>query len=500
MWRSSNTVTFNRFFLFLLLAILPVLSFHSCQPETSRSTIVIFHVNDVHGAIDNFAKIGWLLEEERKQNPNVFFMSAGDNFTGNCYVDNSEPTKGAPILTLFNRLGLNAQVLGNHDFDYGQKALRRYIEGATFPVICANIIVAGAMLPQPGPYITLATDDGVRIAVMGAVQTGRYSGKPSTHPANVGGILFSDGIESMLAYKSLRNNYDVLIGLTHLGFSTDEKLAGQMGELDVIIGGHSHTKVETQVKENGVLIAQAGDYGRYVGRIDLVVEDGVVVEKRSSLINAASIQGELSDVKAMIDGYQDNQAMNQTLTTLSSPLEGKDELGCLITDGVRSTSALDIVFQNNGGIRVWQLPQDSGNQVSVCDVYEMLPFGNEVVALIMSPAEIRSLIANSFIRANGIDLQVSGIEYTVNYSEDTASSVKVNSIDIVTPDGNPLDESKTYWVGLNSYIYATYEFAHQDPGRSTYKTMAEILVDYIGKGVDAQQYKGIKRARAKLAN
>lgn len=493
-------MTFKRFFLFLLLVILPVLGFHSCQPEIARSTIVIFHVNDVHGAIDNFAKIGWLLEEERKQNPNVFFMSAGDNFTGNCYVDNSEPTKGTPILTLFNRLGLDAQVLGNHDFDYGQQALRSYIEGAAFPVICANAVVAGAMIPQPGPYTTLATEGGVRIAVVGAVQTGWYSGIPSTHPSNVEGIVFSDGIESMLAYKSLRNNYDVLIGLTHLGFTTDEKLAGQMGELDVIIGGHSHTRVDTQVVENGVLIAQAGDDGGYVGRIDLVVEDGVVVEKRSSLVNAANIQGELSDIKAMIDGYQDNQAMNQPLTTLSPPLEGKDELGCLITDGVRSTLALDIVFQNNGGIRVWQLPQDSGNQVSVCDVYEMLPFGNEVVALIMTPQEIRALIADSFTRANGIDLQVSGIEYTVNYSEDTASSIKINSIDIVTPDGDPLDESKTYWVGMNSYMYATYEFDHQDPGQSTHKTMADMLVGYMGQGIDAQNYKGIKRARAKLAN
>lgn len=491
---------FNRFFLFFLVAILPVLSFNSCQPENNRSTIVIFHINDVHGGIDNFAKIGWLLEEEKKQNPNVYFMNAGDNFTGNCYVDRYEPTQGEPMWTLLNRLGLNAQVLGNHDFDYGQKALRSYIAQVKFPIVCANMKVAGAMLPQPGPYMTLTTEEGTRIAVLGALQTGRDSGIPSTHPANVDGITFSDGIESLLGYKTLRQHYDVLIALTHLGFSNDEKLAGQMGELDIIIGGHSHTKVDTQVRENGVLITQAGDDGRYLGRIDLVVEEGVVVEKRSSLINLDSVQNELSDVRTMIDQFQNNGAMEQALTTLSPALEGYDELGCLITDGVRSTLALDIVFQNNGGIRVWQLPEDASGRVLICDVYNMLPFGNDVVALIMSPQEIRDLIANSFTAANGIDLQVSGIEYTVNYSEDTAAGIRINSIDIVTPDGAPLDESKTYWVGMNSFIYAAYQFNHQDPGQSTNKKMADIMIDHLAKGVNAQQYKGVKRARAKLVN
>ena len=461
-----------RFIALSVLVIVLATGFSSCKPAKS-STIVIFHVNDVHARVHNFAKIAWLLEEERKQNPNVFFMSAGDNFSGNPYVDLYEP-KGEPILQLYNRLGLDVQALGNHEFDYGQDVLKSYIERAKFPVICANAKVDGAIIPQPKPYVILTTKEGVNIAVISAVQTDRDTGIPSTLPANVKGVTFSDGIEAILQYKSLEQENDVLMALTHLGFGRDEKLAQQMGELDVIIGGHSHTKVDKPVMENGVLIAQAGDHTRYVGRVDLVVKDGKVVEKK------------------MVEDVKKNPALNKEVTRLSVSLKGKDELGSLITDSIRDTLKIDMVFQNNGGIRIGKMFET----VRLKDVHAMLPFGNDVVVIAMTPEEIRGFIANDFKRGNEPDLQVSGIEYTVRHKEDFS----IVGIDIVTSDGKPLDNSKTYRVGLNNYIVTAYEFQHQDPGTSTHKKLVDIMIDYLAKGVDAQKYKGIKRAKARLVN
>ena len=471
-----------------VLAIVLIVGFSSCKPAKS-STIVIFHVNDVHARVHNFAKIAWLLEEERKQNPNVFFMSAGDNFSGNPYVDLYEP-KGEPILQLYNRLKLDVQALGNHEFDYGQETLKSYIERATFPMICANAKVDGGIIPQPKPYVILETKEGVKIAVLGAVQTDRDTGIPSTLPANVKGITFSDGIEAILQYKSLKQENDVLMALTHLGFGRDEKLAGQMGELDLIIGGHSHTKVDKPVVENGVLIAQAGDHTRYVGRVDLVVKDGKVVEKRSSLIDIKTIKNEIPDVKQMVEDVKKNPVLNKEVTRLSVSLEGKDELGSLICDSIRDTLEIDMVFQNNGGIRIGKMFET----VRLKDVHAMLPFGNDVVVIAMTPKEIRGFIANDFKRGNEPDLQVAGIEYTVRHKQDFT----IDGIDIVTADGKKLDESKTYRVGLNNYIVTAYEFEHQDPGTSTHKKLVDIMIDYLKKGVDAQKYKGIKRAKARL--
>ena len=91
--------------------------------------------------------------------------------------------------------------------------------------------------------------------------------------------------------KKLRAGSQVLIGLTHIGYDQDLLLAEQMPELDVIIGGHSHTRVDPAETVNGVLVAQAGSDNRFLGRVDLLVRNGRVVEKKGALIDLKRAAG-----------------------------------------------------------------------------------------------------------------------------------------------------------------------------------------------------------------
>ncbi|MDQ1354971.1 MAG: hypothetical protein QG657_5280, partial [Acidobacteriota bacterium] len=163
-------------------------------------TIIIFHINDIHAQIDNLAKIAPVINQERKKNPNVFFMNAGDNFSGNPVVDQYIP-KGEPIIQLLNQLKVDVLELGNHEFDYGQEILKDFMKKARYPMICANVKVVageagGAILPQPRPYVILKTKKGTKIAVLGVIQTDRDSHIPSAHPGKLKGLVFSDGVET----------------------------------------------------------------------------------------------------------------------------------------------------------------------------------------------------------------------------------------------------------------------------------------------------------------
>ena len=106
----------------------------SCAPAAPLSLrpgekrVVIFHSNDVHAKIDHFAKIAVILDRERRSGADVFYFSAGDNFTGNPVVDRYNPP-GGPIREIYNRLGLTLLELGNHEFDYGWERLDRYLPG-----------------------------------------------------------------------------------------------------------------------------------------------------------------------------------------------------------------------------------------------------------------------------------------------------------------------------------------------------------------------------------
>ena len=121
-----------RLFTFLLIGILGLSSLGA------QETVVIYAINDPHGQINNFPRLKTLIENDRAQNSKVFFVSAGDLFSGNPIVDYHE-NKGFPMIDLLNDCGLDVSVIGNHEFDYGQVVLNARIEQAEFPFICDNV-------------------------------------------------------------------------------------------------------------------------------------------------------------------------------------------------------------------------------------------------------------------------------------------------------------------------------------------------------------------------
>jgi 2',3'-cyclic-nucleotide 2'-phosphodiesterase (5'-nucleotidase family) len=446
------------------------------QPEAG-GRIIIFHVNDMHGRIDNFAKIARVVARERETNTgaDVFFLNAGDNFSGNPIVDQYEP-KGEPVRQLMNRMGFSAMTLGNHEFDYGQEILKNVIEKAKFPILCANIKVKEGPFPQTRAFTILQTGKGIKMAVLGLIEVSKNTGIPGSHPQNLQGLTFLDPIETALEYRSLKKETNAFIALTHLGFETDRRLAEKMPELDVIVGGHSHTLVKDPRETNGVLIAQAGGGAGYLGRIELIIENGRVIKKSGNVIDVSSIKNEIPELKKMIAKFNDNPALNRVAAALPRPVKGNLELGNLITDSLRRIHRLDITFHNPGGIRSNQL----GKTVRLKDIYALLPFGNQVIRFEMTPDEIRSLITYDYLKAKVPDLRVSGVEYLVTASLDH----NVRAIRLRDRRGRLLDEDKTYRVGMNSYMAATYKFNHRDPGRSLMVTLAETMIQYLKEGKD----------------
>jgi len=479
----------------LFLALLGVFVLSSCVnlprppaearvvPAPAEAHIVIFHSNDVHGKIDNFAKVAAIIKTERKSSTDVFFFSAGDNFAGDPVIDRADPP-GGPMMELLDRLGLDVLCLGNHEFDYGLEILRKF--PARIPTVSANIEAPPGVLPALRPWVVLKTKAGIKIVVFGLIQIEPGNGLPSTHPDRIKELRFSKPLARALEMKKLRASSQVLIGLTHLGHEQDLLLAGEMPEIDVIIGGHSHTRVNPAESVNGVLVAQAGSDNAYLGRIDLLVMNGRVVEKKGRLIDLNLVKDEDETIKAIITKIYRNPELARVIAKAPLEIGGKNALGSLMTDAIRKAHGLDIAFQNNGGIRLNRLPLD----ITLKDVYTLEPFGNQIVEIIMTPAEIRSLIKNSWEKKNDIDLQVSGMTYTVR--ADSANRIK--DIKLNNPDGSPLAEDRTYKVGLSSFIASAYSFSHQDPGRSLYATTADDIILYLQSGIDLGMYRDVRRA------
>ncbi|MGE5318194.1 MAG: 5'-nucleotidase C-terminal domain-containing protein, partial [Chloroflexota bacterium] len=184
--------------------------------------------------------------------------------------------------------------------------------------------------------------------------------------------------------------------------------------------------------------------------------------------------------------YNDNKELNRVIGTARQDISGSNELGSLMTDAVTALDEIDIAFQNNGGIRLDYLKK---GPVTVKDIYKLDPFGNEIILFRLTPAEIKSLIKNSYEKADkSIDLQVSGLTYTIIQGRDN----KVKKVILKLDSGKKIKKDKLYNVGINSYIASSYIFDHKDSGRSIYLTTAQALINYITKH-EVVDYKGIQR-------
>jgi 2',3'-cyclic-nucleotide 2'-phosphodiesterase (5'-nucleotidase family) len=472
MWHKKNNRVNITAILIVLAMVLwaPAFGVASDKTTTGETKIILLHVNDPHAKIDSYAKIAWYVAQEKETHKHVFFLNGGDNFSGNPVVDMSKP-KGEPVRALMNLMKYDAMVMGNHDFDYGPEVVKSFIGKANYPILAANIKIEKSIIPQMKPYTILKTENGIKLALLGLIQVEKDNQIPSTHPDNVQGISFQDPLQTAKKYTYLKKQSDVFIALTHIGIREDMQLAQQMGELDVIIGGHSHTMIEKPQEINGVLVAQAGGHGQYIGRIELIVKNGKVNKKSGKLIKISSIKESLPKLKEMIAKYNDNPVLEQVVTQLSKSPQGKFELGQLITDGIRKRHKLDIAFHNSGGIRSSYLKRT----VKLKDIYTLHPFNNAALRIEMSTDEIRSLLRYDYERHKSLDLKASGIQYIIKRN----AKFKVKEIILKDMSGKLLEESKTYAVGMNNYIALTYGFKHKDPGSSLQVTLAENLTEYL---------------------
>ncbi len=244
--------------------------------------VVLLHDNDQHFDFNFLDTIAAEIEAIREAHPNVFLLNSGDIFVR--HADRWAEPRGAWYLSraLFmietmNGLRYDAVTAGNHELDYIGAFTRAALDTANFPLLAANIDVETELLPAFEPYTVLETAEGYTMAVVGL----------SVVNFDKPGVSDRDPAETLQQYAELSGDHDIFAALTHIGVNNDRALAEAVPDLDVILGGHSHTLLETPELVNGVLVAQAGGGGHevdpdkpmYLGKVTITLENGTPVEK-----------------------------------------------------------------------------------------------------------------------------------------------------------------------------------------------------------------------------
>lgn len=279
-------------------------------PASLKGKTVILHTNDVHGAIDKYAKVAALKNECYDRGASaVVLLDAGDFSQGSTYVSLS---KGATAVELMNAVGYDAVTLGNHEFDYGFPQLKANLSysAADFLVTCVNLVDdKGDPIFAPGATapVTDADDNPLfNLTVMG-VATPETQTK--ANPALMKGLTFLSGqklydaANAGIKVAREEGNADIVIALTHLGVDASSEpnrsidFVKNVPDVDIVIDGHSHT-VMTANKDNG-MIQSTGTGLAYVGAF--VIDNATKSVESNGLIDLSTYTKEDASVKAIAD-------------------------------------------------------------------------------------------------------------------------------------------------------------------------------------------------------
>ena len=502
--------------------------------------IVVLHSNDVHGAIDGYAKIAALRAIYESLGAEVILADAGDFSQGSPYVNQSS---GESAISLMNAAGYTVATIGNHEFDYGYDVLRENLKEAQFQVICANVLDDGS--PILPPYSLYVSPSGRKIGFIGL---DTEEAKTKANPAKTIGLTFLGGKEmyecaAAQAAALREEGADTVIALTHLGVDDESVREGNssldlyhnVSGIDFIIDGHSHTVMtggpqgepvqSTGTKFQNIGVLEIGSDGKladhylvdcsvvppYSGT-DKAEGPGTLSSRMAAAAeNNASVKTAKETAEAITQKV--DASFKEKIAFSETEFEGDPKVnrtretnsGDLITDALlwyvkKDPSALKVdtdhtvAVINGGGIRAGI----AGGDVTKMDISTVYPFGNTLVIQYISGEDLLELLEASTFNAPepvGGYPQTAGIRFTLDTTKEYDSGEvypgstyhrpeSIRRVTVESVNGQPFRPEDTYAVAVNDFMSAggdTYFVLAGADGFDTGVPLDELLIQYISE-------------------
>jgi len=400
------------------LYVLPVAS----QPRE----ITILHTNDIHASflpheaywvrsnpkplIGGFNELAFAVDSLRHARSTTLLVDAGDLMTGNPISDCVyKGAQGGALFEMMNLVGYECQTPGNHDFDISYANYLKLVSIAKFPIVSANLIDEKSGLPVTGKEYVIVEKNGLRIGMFGLMSKEFYDLVSAKSTKGIKLLPPVETAKKLIALLEPRT--DLLIAVTHEGVEDDSVLAVDTKGIDVIVGGHSHTRLRTPKYINGVIIVQAGSNAENLGILDLTADKNHHIVKWNGVLHQLwyNPNRQPTVVTALVDSFKTEitNEYSEIIGTLSSPWNGPDgetAEGYFLADAQREAADADIGFMNNGGIRKRLIP----GPISKQDLFEVLPFRNILTTFKVTGKQVREIVMNDIEKRPGI--LVSGID------------------------------------------------------------------------------------------
>ncbi|MGB6325851.1 MAG: bifunctional UDP-sugar hydrolase/5'-nucleotidase [Methylocella sp.] len=431
----------------------------------SAARVSFLLVNDVYRIEENkdgrggLARFAAAVKAERAraraEGRHLVCVHAGDTLSPSLL---SSFDQGAHMIDLFNDVGLDVFVPGNHEFDFGKDVYFERIKEARFPILAGNLKNSDGTLPHNHRERLLIEADGLKLALIGAAYEDTVS---ASRP---GDLVFGPTIPAVLASaKSARAaGADLVIAIVHADKATGAALMNTHA-VDVILSGHNH---DLHIDFDGrTALVESEQDANYVTVVDIDVARTRDEASRSlpwwpdfRVVDTAKIHPNPS-MLAKVRDYQAGLAkrFDVEIATLAAPLDSRTEavrsgesaIGDLIADALRKAATAEVAVINGGAIRGDKF-YPAGTKLSKRDILDELPFGNKTMLTVVPGKAILAALENGFSqvdRLSGRFPQVSGLSIVADPAAAPGARVKT-----VTVNGEALNIARDYKLATNDFL------------------------------------------------
>lgn len=446
--------------LFLIIALTAIISPSAQQKANCTIRVTLLQVNDVYqfapvaqGTRGGLARVLTLKKEIQQDSPNTLFLLSGDTISPSV---ESITYKGAQMIDAWNMLGLDYSTFGNHEFDFGPDVLRQRMNESKFKWLAANVIdkKTGKPFGDALPYV-VREFEGVKLAIFGlTLEETAVTSRPGPDVEFLNPCETARKLVAEIHHQGIKT----VVALTHLSMSEDKEVARCAG-VDVIIGGHEHTLLESS--SGGAPIFKMTADARELGQIDLNISKntGAVESIDWKVIPVTDKTPDDKSFSAI------NSKYGKLLQELATPVgrsrvaldarsaTGRNQetnVGDFLADAFRSATGADIGLMNGGSIRADEII--AAGPLTRRDVLSLLPFKNKVVKIEVSGATLREALEHGVARSAedaepGRFPQVSGLRFSFDGRRPAGSRI----VDL-TVNGKALDPKRTYTLAAPDYV------------------------------------------------
>jgi 2',3'-cyclic-nucleotide 2'-phosphodiesterase (5'-nucleotidase family) len=462
---------------------------------TGKRSLTIVQMNDSHAYFDlhqemfwqgdhavyrpagGYARIATIIKQIRAESPGrVLFCDGGDTIHG---TYPALKTEGEALIPILNSLGLDAMT-AHWEFAYGPKVFHQRVAELNYPMLANNVYDKETNKPVFQAYVVKEIG-GLRIGLVGIASNIIDKTMPPSYSEGIYFTLGKDELPPIINMLRVQEKVDLIVLISHLGFPQEMKLLSEVQGIDVCLSGHTHNRLYKPVLNGKTIVIQSGCHGSFLGRLDLEVEGGQIVDYRHRLIEVEEVMQPDPAVDELIRQalapYKNelSEVVGETATALNRGTTLETTMDNFLLQTLLENTEAQLAFSNGWRYGAPIVP----GQITLNDLYNIIPMNPPVSTVELTGEEIRAMLEENLERTFSCDSyqQMGGyikrcLGLNVYFKIENPLGHRIQKIFI----GNEEVQPNRYYTAA----FVTPQGVHQKYGRNR-ENRSERIIDAMQK-------------------